>query len=172
MDTFASEIARAAKKARAVMQEGLWGDEGVLGTLREEHERLLWTFNEIANTPNRDRRVELYGRLRIALLAHAEAEETTVYLKLSQVGEGAMMTRSAQEHQLALDLIRELDKLSYDDPQWLTLLQRLATDVEDHIAHEEKKIFRLARAHLRAYELTKLDKEFRQAKLYAIQSLA
>lgn len=172
MDTFGNEIVRAAKKARAVVQEELWGDKGVLSTLREEHERLIWTLNEISNTPYRDRRVELYGRLRVALLAHTEAEETTIYLELSQAGEGALMTRSAQEHQASLDLIRQLDALPYEDARWMDTLQRLATDVEKHIEHEEKSIFRIARGHLRPSELTRLDKDFRQAKLYAIKSLA
>ncbi len=172
MDTFSNEVARAAKKARAVFEEELCGDKGILMTLREEHDRLKWTLNGIANTGDRDRRIELYGRLRVALLAHTEAEETTVYLKLSQSGEGELMTKSAQEHQAALDLIRALDALSYDDPQWMQTFQQLANDVERHIEHEEKTVFRLARAQFRSEELSQLDKEFRQARLYAIQSLA
>ena len=82
------------------------------------------------------------------------------------------MTKSAQEHQAALDLIRALDALSYDDPQWMQTFQQLANDVERHIEHEEKTVFRLARAQFRSEELSQLDNEFRQARLYAIQSLA
>lgn len=171
MGALPQQLERLASEARAFVGEKVFGESGILRTLREDHIRIGKLFGEVAGSSTRQQRMECYRALRTELLAHTEAEEATFYLALSEVGEGKTMSESAQEHQVAVDMLMELDAIAPDDEGWPSLFQHLMETMQRHIHREERHVFPLAKEHFNSQQLEHLEREFARVKGRALESI-
>lgn len=172
MGALPQRLERLANEARSFVGEKVFGESGILRLLREDHIRIIKLFEEAVEAKQSEEKMECYRRLRRELLAHAEAEEATFYLALSEVGEGRAMSESAEEHQMAVDLLMELDSLPLEQDAWSSLFQRLGEVVERHLRREERRVFPLAKEHFDSRHLEHLEREFVRVKQRALDTIA
>jgi hemerythrin-like domain-containing protein len=126
----------------------------IFQTLHAEHD-VLRSLTELAlkTTGNSGRRELIWYRLKMALTLHAEAEERSLYRALQRhPSTEELATHSIVEHDAIEELIHQLDHIGFDQPAWLSTLERLAEVSEHHLAEEERELFPVAGRVLSATE--------------------
>lgn len=130
-------------------------------TLIKQHQALSDLLSKLADEP--EQRPALLPKLERQLLAHAKAEEQTLYAAtLSAGGKAAApeIEESTREHQQMGELLQELGSLDPNDEGWEEALQTLTELVVDHVEEEESDVFELARRVLDDDTLDSLAKSF------------
>lgn len=87
----------------------------------------------------------LFLQLKVELMAHAAAEERSLYVPLLMVDGGLDASRHALHEHHEIDEL--LDKLSVHDKKqagWLATAKTLSYKVRHHLKEEESKFFRVA----------------------------
>lgn len=100
--------------------------------------------------------------LQALLAAHAAAEEEIFYMPLRQYGEAEGLSRAGRiQHDLAGSLMEVLAGLPPLDPDWSAYFAVLRENVEAHMRHEEKDLFKLARKIFDAETEVRMGEEMR-----------
>ena len=122
-----------------------------LDTLIAEHGVLLRILDEMVESPDTDpaKRWRLFHQAKIALTAHALAEEDVVYPLIADVGgDEAKMRELFGEHGEMKRLIAELERAPKDQAAWRETATKLRALVADHARDEETYAFPRLRAAL------------------------
>ncbi|WP_416397682.1 hemerythrin domain-containing protein [Allohahella sp. A8] len=91
-------------------------------------------------------RQENYVKLVKELLAHAKAEERTLYHAMLGSAESQdEATHSISEHKDMEDAMKEVSATEMSSSQWLPKFRELKELVEHHVKEEEQEIFQAAR---------------------------
>ena len=122
-------------------------DTSIFRTLRADHElarRLLKAL--VATKGDSATRRELHELIRDELLQHAVAEEHTLYAAMrDNEGTKDSAMHSVHEHREIEELLKQLAHIGYEQPEWISVLNRLKERVEHHLNEEESEIFMSAR---------------------------
>ncbi len=163
-----SKLAGMAKMAKAALS----GDAGILNTLAGEHAEVALLMTAVVedcasenDTACLEARRELYGRVRAALVSHAQAEEAELYAVLqAHLPTRDRAAHSVLEHREIEHLLRRLDGLPVADLHWLPVFTTLQMRVEAHVTQEETVLFEEAKRVLDNRTLREIDDRYQATK--------
>ena len=133
--------------------------------LKEDHVEVKGILGELVETKKTKKREELFTALRIALVPHMKAEESTFYTPLcakKDAREDAM--EGVEEHHVSELVLKELEKMPKDEDQWSAKIKVFQELVEHHIKDEEKKVFKSAKKAFKKSEIEDIMKKFDKEK--------
>ncbi len=140
--------------------------------LRDEHEAVLDTFEEMLETTSRavKTRKDQLAKLQQLLLPHMAGEEKVFYPALQQE-EQELTFEAYEEHRVAKSVLKDLLALSPDDERWHARCQVLQEIIAHHIEEEESEVFDAAEESFGDDELDEMEQRFEQAKKQAPMEL-
>jgi len=138
----------------------------VIELLEHDHREVEQMFAEYEQTTSKEDKETLRDRIIIELVRHSEAEEQAVYpLIRKSIDNGEqIIEHEIDEHSKAERIMKELDTMSADDPQFGVLMQQLMDDIKEHVAEEENDVFPQFRTKVDADELNKLGETVERLK--------
>ena len=130
----------------------------VIELLEHDHREVEQMFAEYEQATSKGDKETLRDRIIIELVRHSEAEEQAVYpVMRKHLDDGdRLIEHEIDEHSKAERIMKELDTMSADDPQFGVLMTQLMTSIKEHIAEEENVAFPQFRTKVSAEELQKL----------------
>ena len=138
----------------------------VIELLEHDHREVEQMFAEYeqAGTPE-DKRA-IVDKIIIELVRHAEAEEQAVYPMIrTHIENGdAIVEHEIDEHSQAERLMKELDGMDPNKPEFGVLMQQLMTSIKEHVSEEENVVFPQFRQTVSPEELDKLGKAVQALK--------
>ncbi|WP_298023612.1 hemerythrin domain-containing protein [uncultured Parasphingopyxis sp.] len=141
-------------------------DEKIFARLKEDHEKHRTLLDQIEKTHgDSDGREELFERFRTEVMAHAAAEEETLYatmLEKPDLREDAQ--HSVSEHKEIDDFLEELTEKEFSSPGWLPRFKEMKHRYLHHIDEEEEDMFPAAAKDLSQTQEEKLASKFEQRK--------
>lgn len=147
-------------------------DIGIFERLKNEHTEVRSLLDELVDSDDEETRAELFPRIRVELLAHAEAEEATFYADLCEDDTTEdKATHSIEEHGEAEELIERLADMSYDDEAWQETFEELREAVLHHVHEEEHELFPKAKKVLDDERARAMVAEFIEARESAEERL-
>ena len=117
-------------------------DIDVVALLMRQHGDIRNLFDEVEQSRGEERR-DAFRRLVRLLAVHETAEEEVVHpfaRRALSGGEQVVEDRLAEER-AAKETLAALDDMDTDDPEFLTRLRALRTDVQEHARAEERYEF-------------------------------
>jgi hemerythrin superfamily protein len=114
----------------------------VLHILYEQHARIRDLFSEITSSSG-DERKHAFGELRALLVAHETAEEMILRPVTSGAGGKAVADARNKEESEATSVLKQLDKLDVDSPEFGEMLASFEKSVDEHAEAEEHEEFPL-----------------------------
>jgi hemerythrin-like domain-containing protein len=130
----------------------------VIELLEHDHREVEQMFAEFEQATSKEEKETLRDRIIIELVRHSEAEEQAVYpLMRKKIENGEkIIEHEIDEHSKAERIMKELDTMSADDPQFGVLMQQLMASIKEHVAEEENDVFPQFRTKVSPEELNKL----------------
>lgn len=115
----------------------------VIDELIHDHREVEQMFAEYDATTDREQRRTVVDRVIVELVKHSEAEEVAVYpLMRKAIDDGEqVIEREITQHSEAEKVMKQLDGMDANDPQFDVLVHQLMADVREHIAEEEGEVF-------------------------------
>lgn len=137
--------------------------------LKDDHKTVKALLKKLEDTTERSHkeRVNLFGKLKEALIPHTRAEEKNFYesLKLSEVKEADDLAYEGyEEHAVADRLMKELDKADTKDKRWSALMSVLKENIEHHIKEEEENMFKKAQKSFDSELAVEMGENFLELK--------
>lgn len=131
----------------------------ILTALKNDHKELKSLLEQIADTTERagKTRDSLFRKFKDEIVAHARAEEESVYKELKEVinkDDRDTILEGYEEHYLVDKMIPEIENLSPTDEVWTAKVAVLKEMLEHHIKEEEDEIFAMIR---KTYDRDALD---------------
>jgi hemerythrin superfamily protein len=142
-------------------------ESSVFDVLMVEHRDVDVLFDQIqaVHAESAEEARDLFTVLADSLLAHARAEQSVLYARLSEIKElEPLMEEAKAEHEAVEMLINELQTPAMDSVMWLARLGVLQENVKHHVQEEEMTVFPKARDHLGDAEQKQLAASYLQAK--------
>ena len=122
-------------------------DDSIYNLLKADHQTVREIFEQMESTGGQATRERLVTRLKLELLAHAEAEDTVFYKPLRIANDARdIILEAEEEHRVVTRLLGELERMSTDDEKWKARVTVLMELVEHHVQEEEGEIFKKAKA--------------------------
>lgn len=120
--------------------------------LTAEHKATLGLFGalEATDESNTTKRSILLAQLKHVLAKHALEEENVIYPALREAGEVEGADELNAEHGYVKQYLYELDNTPNDSPEFLEIVRKFRTDIEDHMREEEETLFPRLKAGLSA----------------------
>ena len=116
--------------------------------LKQQHKEVKGLFAQYERASKRERKREIFERIRHALEGHAQIEEEIFYPAVADANvgrEGKELVREArQEHEVVKTLLEEISGLSPSDDQYDAKTKVLQENVEHHVEEEEGELFQKA----------------------------
>jgi hemerythrin superfamily protein len=107
-------------------------------------------------------RTALLRDIRLNLLAHAQAEEETLYARMAQADHDDVL-EGAEEHHVMDGIVEELVALPVSDEHWSAKMEVLRETVLHHLREEEESLFPHAEKIIDADESAALGAAYREA---------
>uniref|UniRef100_A0AAU2VDF5 Hemerythrin domain-containing protein n=1 Tax=Streptomyces sp. NBC_00003 TaxID=2903608 RepID=A0AAU2VDF5_9ACTN len=142
----------------------------VISELTTDHREVDDLFLEIEKaTPGSDERKRLADQLTIELVRHSVAEEQHLYPAVRKYvpGGDALADKEIADHGRVEEVLKSLEGLDADDPQFNHVIVKLRTEVEAHVRDEENNLFVRLRAVCPPGDLEELGDKIRTAKKLA-----
>jgi hemerythrin superfamily protein len=138
----------------------------VIELLEHDHREVEQMFAEFEQATSNSDREALRDKIVIELVRHAEAEEQAVYPTIRKVIDNGdqIVEHEIDEHSQAERIMKELDRMKADDPQFGVLMQQLMTAIKEHVQEEENDVFPQFRARVDPEELEQLGKTVKALK--------
>jgi hemerythrin superfamily protein len=138
----------------------------VIELLEHDHREVEEMFAEFEQATTKEEKETLRDRIIIELVRHSEAEEQAVYPMIRKVIDNGdqIVEHEIDEHSKAERIMKELDTMSADDPQFGVLMQQLMASITEHVAEEENDVFPQFRTRVEPDELQKLGKTVQALK--------
>jgi len=115
-------------------------------------------------SPSDQERLSLFGDLCDELMAHAAAEEQTLYAELLTHSQ-QQIQQSVVDNDQVVELISQLQDLDVTTAEWMTKFESLREKVEQHLEREEALLLPLARTRIKRRRAKALGERFEQLKL-------
>lgn len=135
--------------------------------LMADHREVDRLFDQIeAVPPGGSERRRLLDELTIELVRHSVAEEQHLYPAVRKhvpCGD-ALVKKEVDDHIRVEQLLKDLEGMDADDPDFIHLFVKLRTEVRAHVEHEEGDLFVQLRAACGPELLDILGQEIRLAK--------
>ena len=112
------------------------------------------------------RKGEVAEQIIRELSIHAAIEEEVFYPAVREAvpdGEG-LVEHSLEEHQEVKELLADLEKMDPGDPGYHQKMEKVISDVKDHVTEEEGEMFPKFREVISATKLEEIGSKLRQAK--------
>lgn len=96
------------------------------------------------NSNAKEERASLFNQLKEELLAHAEAEEKSLYSEMSTRSSKELKDKAEhgkEEHNEIEELLKELTNYKESGEKWVEKFKELKESLEHHMDEEEKEIF-------------------------------
>ena len=138
----------------------------VIELLEHDHREVEQMFAEYEQATGKEQKETLRDRIIIELVRHSEAEEQAVYpLIRKNIDNGdEIIEHEIDEHSKAELIMKELDRMSAEDPQFGVLMQQLMAAINEHVAEEENDVFPQFRTKVGPDELDKLGETVERLK--------
>jgi hemerythrin superfamily protein len=132
----------------------------VIELLEHDHREVEQMFAEFEQATDKKEKEALRDKIIIELVRHSEAEEQAVYPTIRKVIDNGdqIIEHEIDEHSKAERIMKELDRMSADDPQFGVLMQQLMSAITEHVQEEENEVFPQFRSRVDEEELQKLGK--------------
>jgi len=135
--------------------------------LKKDHEEVKNILSQLVETKESAprKREELFQKLRVELVPHMKAEESTFYpplLAKKESREDAM--EGVEEHHVSEMVLKELETMQKGEDQWGAKMTVFKELVEHHIKDEQSKVFKSAEKALSNDEFQNIMKQFEQEK--------
>lgn len=135
-------------------------DVGLIRQLKQQHGLIANLANQVRVSDVGVRR-DLIKQIRIETLAHARAEEETLYEALERVAPlRTEVAGNVQEHQKMEEYLDKLNMLPPTSPAWDDAFTDLVELFERHAAEEEAEMFPTARKLLSDAQIDELTDRF------------
>jgi hemerythrin superfamily protein len=148
-------------------------DMNIQTLIRLDHNKVNTIFTEIGATKDAQKLQEYFGQLYKDLLAHAQAEEETVYPKVRSFY-GNDNTQELYDEQAEmkrmLDEIKAIDPASADE--FRSKVKQLMDVVGDHVRQEESTLFAAIDNNCSTEQKEQMATEFKAAKSKIQQGMA
>lgn len=146
----------------------------IFEALEKEHNEHRKLLNDVAETQgDSDERKRLFKALKDDVMAHANAEEQSLYAAMLEdpdlQGKGR---HSVAEHKELDDFFDELEKTDMSSPTWLKTFNDLKDRLEHHMAEEEEEIFKAADAQMSDKTARRMAELFAKRKEAELSSAA
>ena len=130
----------------------------VIELLEHDHREVEQMFADYEQASSNEEKDTLRDRIIIELVRHSEAEEQAVYpLIRKNIDNGdQIIEHEIDEHSKAERIMKELDRMKADDPQFGVLMQQLMASIKEHVHEEENEVFPQFRTKVSPEELQKL----------------
>lgn len=149
-------------------------DMNIQTLIRLDHNKVNTIFTEIGATRDPQKLQEYFGQLYKDLLAHAQAEEETVYPRVrSFYGDEntqELFDEQAEMRQV-LDTIRAIDPATATD-EFKSRVKQLMNMVGDHIRQEESTMFAAIDNNCSSEQKEQMSTDFKAAKSRIQQEMA
>jgi hypothetical protein len=147
-------------------------DVGIFGRLKKEHSEVSEMLEELADGSPDERR-ELFPKLKVELLAHAHAEQETLYERLR--GRNDRLTCQVEdgrdEHDSMEAMIETLSELDPAADEWVACLKSLEECIDHHVDDEENEMFPAAKKLIDAEHAVDIEREYVEAKSKQMRQL-
>lgn len=136
----------------------------IVEALKKEHEKLRSLFKQIHENKEKIPVSDLklaFPELQALLLAHSEAEESSLYKPLDEAGElKDEVMEGREEHHIATVLLQEMSAAGIADDVWLAKFEVLRESLEHHLGEEEEEIFPVAEKLFSRQEARELGERY------------
>lgn len=141
-------------------------DAQIFADLKADHDRQRDLLAKLGETSgDSPERRNLFDRLKVELMAHAAAEEESLYAAMLTNPDLRDDTRhSVSEHKEVDDLLGALVDTSMASGAWLARFKELRHRYEHHIDEEEREMFPAAAKSLSRAEAERLAEVFEARK--------
>lgn len=138
----------------------------VIALLEHDHREVEEMFTEYAQATDAQDRRAIADKIIIELVRHSEAEEQAVYPVMRQkLTDGdKLVEHEISEHSEAERVMKQLDGMDPDNPEFGVLMTQLMGAIREHIAEEEGTAFPQFRHAVSQDELDKLGKTVQALK--------
>ncbi|MEV7689761.1 hemerythrin domain-containing protein [Streptomyces bungoensis] len=139
----------------------------VIQELTTDHREVEEIFGRIEALPpgSKERKV-LADQATMELVRHSVAEEAYLYpaVRKHVKGGDALADKELEDHAEAEQLMKDLEGLEPDDPQFDTCMARLMSEIRSHVTDEEENLFPQLQAVCPPEALDELGDKVRRAK--------
>jgi hypothetical protein len=128
--------------------------------LKRQHREMRELVVRTRGLGSVEARVRARNDLARLVRAHTSMVEEHVYAKLEAVEETADLAEdSFHAHELLIDVLAELDRLSPDDAEFAPVLDELDDLLAEHLAIEERRVLPWLAAHWSREEVEALGEQ-------------
>jgi hemerythrin superfamily protein len=135
--------------------------------LEHDHREVEDLFNQFESaTGQTGQKGEIANKIIRELSIHAAIEEEVFYPEVKAVvpdGEG-IVDHSLEEHQEVKELLAELEKMDPGDAGFHQKVEKVISDVSEHVQEEEGEMFPKLREAISADDLMQIGQKLEQAK--------
>ncbi|MEU4035415.1 hemerythrin domain-containing protein [Streptomyces collinus] len=139
----------------------------VIHELTTDHREVEEIFGRFEALPpgSKDRKL-LADQATIELVRHSVAEEAYLYpaVRKHVKGGDALADKELEDHAEAEQIMKDIEGLNADDPQFDTLMTRLMSEIRSHVEDEEQNLFPMLQAACSPEALDELGDKVRRAK--------
>lgn len=137
--------------------------DNIFEALRESHEIQRSLIHKLMLSKVGEHRVEVFTQLRIELAAHAAAQERYLYAPMLMDDRGLDSSRDAlADHHKMEMVVADMQTPDHAGGSWMANVQKLSTELHDHLREEEKIFFQLAGKILNEPAKSSLAKKYRK----------
>lgn len=138
----------------------------VIELLEHDHREVEQMFAEFESATSAEDRRAIADKVIIELVRHSEAEEQAVYPVMAKKIDGGkdLVEHEIDEHSKAEEIMKKLDGMPADDPQFAVLMNQLKAAIEEHVQEEEGIAFPKLRQASSAEELEKMGSVVQKLK--------
>jgi hemerythrin superfamily protein len=101
----------------------------------------------------------IFDKLKLALTAHVQAEENSIYPAMSEA-EHDFIAQATEEHRKITDTLDTIDRAGVDDASFSEKIATLAEMIQSHVQKEESQMIPKARDMFDKDQLTELSQMF------------
>lgn len=150
----------------------------ILEQLKTEHDEVKKLFKTAEDCED-NQRSDILQQIKEELIPHARGEEKTIYSLLkerlddeqSSEEDITLANEAYEEHRVADQLLKELERMDTTDEKWPALLKVFKENVEHHIKEEEQELFKLIKKHFTNENLNELKTVYMSVKETYSESL-
>jgi hemerythrin superfamily protein len=156
-------MARAKKTKRAKAKKKAGQD--AVSLLKADHRQVEGWFEQFEKTRSADRKVDLAGKICMALKVHTQIEEEIFYPAFYEATEEKELHHEAVvEHDGAKKLIREIEASGPDDDFYDAKVKVLSEMIKHHVKEEERSGGMFAEAKKSDMDLAALGQQLAARK--------
>lgn len=139
-----------------------------ISMLEQDHRKVEQLFAQYRSSQDPTIAEQICTELQV----HTTIEEDVVYPVVKKdVPEGKELEQEAEkEHEEVEGLIKQVQKVGYDDPSVPGLIQKIEEGVTHHVEEEESEMFPKLRESITGTKLTELGEKLQQAKQKELQT--